>query len=63
MKNNCEWEQEDEYHEAFDTDCGEVFSVTSDPHNLGDWAKFCIYCGKPLKVKIWEHPEESEAQG
>ena len=41
----------DEYHDAYDTSCGEDFCLTDGENLKENKIKFCCFCGKPIKEK------------
>jgi hypothetical protein len=60
VKIDCEWSQ-DEYDDfesgAWNADCGETFYICEGtPAENG--IKFCCFCGKPLKQKIYKEDIE-----
>ena len=54
----CKWFQEDEDSEEYETQCGDRFTIFSDPPH--SFLKFCCFCGKPAEVMQWEPEDENE---
>jgi hypothetical protein len=54
----CNWYQDDEGSDHFDTDCNEAFCL-NDPTEEAERKdmKFCCYCGKPLVFNLFDYDE------
>ena len=48
----CEWWQDDEDSDTYETSCKHMFVMASEPPH--DWMKFCCFCGKTAVINQWE---------
>ena len=50
MGEKCKWTQDD-WHGAYDTDCGQCFSINAGTL-VENGMRFCCYCGKELEEVV-----------
>jgi hypothetical protein len=48
----CDWWQDDEDSDTYETSCKHMFVMASEPPH--DWMKFCCFCGKTAVINQWE---------
>lgn len=50
--NNCKWSAIDDYNSGFDSACGKEFYCSDESGDcVTEWASYCPFCGKKIKVK------------
>lgn len=55
----CSWLQDGPESNGYETGCRQLFNVDPDCDGpLGEWMRFCCFCGKPLREVPYEDEEE-----
>ena len=52
----CEWTQDEPDSDAWNTNCGQLFTLNAGTPSQNRMA-FCCYCGAPLKEAVCEPTE------